>query len=83
MRLDGCSRCDAVDHRFAGTPSERTQHPPPSAEMLDFCGEKNVTADVEVISIKTVNEAMERMLKSDVKYRFVIDIARTLTDESA
>ena len=51
------------------------------AEMLDFCGEKNVVSDVEVISIKTVNEAMERMVKGDVKYRFVLDIARTLRDE--
>jgi uncharacterized zinc-type alcohol dehydrogenase-like protein len=49
--------------------------------MLDFCGEKNVVSDVEVISIKTVNEALERMVKSDVKYRFVLDIARTLKDE--
>jgi uncharacterized zinc-type alcohol dehydrogenase-like protein len=44
-------------------------------EMLDFCGEHNVTADVEVIPIQQINEAYERMLKSDVKYRFVIDMA--------
>jgi alcohol dehydrogenase (NADP+) len=44
-------------------------------EMLDFCGKHNVTADVEVIPIQKVNEAYERMLKSDVKYRFSIDMA--------
>ena len=44
-------------------------------EMLDFCGEHNITADVEVISIQQVNEAYERLLKSDVKYRFCIDMA--------
>jgi uncharacterized zinc-type alcohol dehydrogenase-like protein len=50
-------------------------------EMLDFCGEHNITADVEVISIQQVNEAYERMLKSDVKYRFCIDMA-SLKSES-
>src|SRR5438309_1487265 len=44
-------------------------------EMLDFCGEHNLTADVEVIPIQKVNEAYERLLKSDVKYRFSIDMA--------
>ena len=44
-------------------------------DMLDFCGEHNITADVEVIPIQKVNEAYERMLKSDVKYRFSIDMA--------
>ena len=44
-------------------------------EMLDFCGKHNVTADVEVIPIQKVNEAYERLLKSDVKYRFAIDMA--------
>lgn len=44
-------------------------------EMLDFCGAHNITADVEVIPIQKVNEAYERMLKSDVKYRFSIDMA--------
>ncbi len=43
-------------------------------EMLDFCGEHGITADVEVIKIQDINEAYERMLKSDVKYRFVIDM---------
>jgi alcohol dehydrogenase (NADP+) len=44
-------------------------------EMLDFCGRNNVTCDVEVIPIQKVNEAFERLLKSDVKYRFSIDMA--------
>ena len=44
-------------------------------EMLDFCAEKNITADIELIDIKDVNTAFDRMEKSDVKYRFVIDMA--------
>lgn len=44
-------------------------------EMLDFCAENNITADVEVIKIQDINEAFERMIKNDVKYRFVIDMA--------
>ena len=44
-------------------------------EMLDFCGKHNITADVEVIPIQKINEAYERLLKSDVKYRFSIDMA--------
>jgi uncharacterized zinc-type alcohol dehydrogenase-like protein len=44
-------------------------------EMLDFCGEHNITSDVEVIAIQQVNEAYERLLKADVKYRFSIDMA--------
>ena len=44
-------------------------------EMLDFCGQHGITADVEVIPIQKVNEAYERLLKSDVKYRFSIDMA--------
>jgi len=43
--------------------------------MLDFCGEHGITSDIEVIKIQSINEAFERMLKSDVKYRFVIDMA--------
>jgi uncharacterized zinc-type alcohol dehydrogenase-like protein len=48
---------------------------PETQEMLDFCGRHNLTADVEVIPIQKVNEAYERLLKSDVKYRFSIDMA--------
>ncbi len=44
-------------------------------EMLDFCAERGITCDIEMISIDKINEAYERMLKSDVKYRFVIDLA--------
>ncbi|CAE6906022.1 Aldehyde reductase YahK [Paraburkholderia nemoris] len=43
-------------------------------EMLDFCGEHGITADIELIPMEQINDAYERMLKSDVKYRFVIDI---------
>ena len=44
-------------------------------KMLEFCGQHNITADVEVINIQQVNEAYERLLKQDVKYRFSIDMA--------
>ncbi len=44
-------------------------------EMLDFCGKHNITCDIEVIPMEKVNEAYERVLKSDVRYRFVIDMA--------
>jgi uncharacterized zinc-type alcohol dehydrogenase-like protein len=43
-------------------------------EMLDYCAENNIVADVEMIAIQQINEAYERMLKNDVKYRFVIDM---------
>jgi uncharacterized zinc-type alcohol dehydrogenase-like protein len=44
-------------------------------EMLDFCGKHNITSDVEMIAIQQINEAYERLLKADVKYRFSIDMA--------
>ena len=44
-------------------------------ELLDFCGKHGITSDIEVIKIQDINEAYKRMLKSDVKYRFVIDMA--------
>jgi uncharacterized zinc-type alcohol dehydrogenase-like protein len=44
-------------------------------EMLDFCGKHNIVSEIEIIKIQDINEAYERMLKSDVKYRFVIDMA--------
>ncbi|NBT96981.1 MAG: NAD(P)-dependent alcohol dehydrogenase, partial [Methylocystaceae bacterium] len=44
-------------------------------EMLDFCADKGITCDIELIPIQKINEAYERMLNSDVKYRFVIDMA--------
>ena len=48
---------------------------PETQEMLDFCGKNNITSDIEIIPMQKINEAYERMLKSDVKYRFVIDMA--------
>lgn len=48
---------------------------PETQEMLDYCAEHNITSDVEVINMNYINEAYERMLKNDVKYRFVIDLA--------
>ncbi len=44
-------------------------------EMLDYCASREIAADVEVIPIQKINEAYERMLKNDVHYRFVIDLA--------
>ena len=44
-------------------------------EMLDFCAEHNIMSDVEIIPMADINEAYDRMMKSDVKYRFVIDMA--------
>ena len=44
-------------------------------DMLNFCGEHGITADVEVIPIQKINEAYDRLVKSDVKYRFVVDMA--------
>jgi uncharacterized zinc-type alcohol dehydrogenase-like protein len=44
-------------------------------EMLDFCGEHNIVSEIEIIKMQEINEAYERMIKSDVKYRFVIDMA--------
>jgi uncharacterized zinc-type alcohol dehydrogenase-like protein len=46
---------------------------PETQEMLDFCAEHGITADIETIPANQINEAYERMLKGDVKYRFVID----------
>jgi uncharacterized zinc-type alcohol dehydrogenase-like protein len=48
---------------------------PETQEMLDFCGKHNLTCDIEMIRMDQINGAYERMLKSDVKYRFVIDMA--------
>ena len=47
---------------------------PETQEMLDYCAEHNIVSDVEVIAMKDINEAYERMLKGDVRYRFVIDM---------
>jgi uncharacterized zinc-type alcohol dehydrogenase-like protein len=48
---------------------------PETQEMLDYCAEHNIVSDVEVIPMQEINEAYERMLKGDVRYRFVIDMA--------
>jgi uncharacterized zinc-type alcohol dehydrogenase-like protein len=48
---------------------------PETQEMLDYCAEHNIISDVEIINIKDINSAYERMLKGDVRYRFVIDMA--------
>jgi uncharacterized zinc-type alcohol dehydrogenase-like protein len=48
---------------------------PETQEMLDFCGEHGITSDIEIIPMQQINEAYERMLRSDVRYRFVIDMA--------
>ena len=58
----------AISGSFIGGIAETQQ-------MLDFCGEHGIVSDVEIIAIQQINEAYERMLKSDVKYRFVIDMA--------
>lgn len=50
-------------------------------EMIDFAAKNNITADVEVIPIDYINTAMDRLLKSDVKYRFVIDVGNSLKPE--
>jgi len=52
-------------------------------EMLDFCGRHGIVSDVEVVPIQYINEAYERMLRSDVKYRFVIDMASLAKDAAA
>ncbi|MHC5750453.1 MAG: hypothetical protein ACYTXF_07365 [Nostoc sp.] len=61
------ARCNLSGSNIGGIPETQ--------EMLDFCGEHNITADVEVIPIQKVNQAYDRLLKSDVKYRFCIDMA--------
>ena len=48
---------------------------PETQEMLDYCARHEIGADVEVIPIQKVNEAYERMIRNDVRYRFVIDVA--------
>ncbi len=58
--------------QLAGTSIGGTRE---TQEMLDFCAEHHITADVELIQMEQINETYERLLKSDVKYRFVIDMA--------
>lgn len=47
-------------------------------EMMDLCGKYKITSDIEVIKPEDINHAMDRLLKSDVRYRFVIDIAQNI-----
>lgn len=49
-------------------------------EMLDFCGKHGIAADIELICMEDVNTAMERLAKSDVRYRFVIDVGNSLAN---
>lgn len=56
---------------------------PETQEMLDFCAKHGITCDVEMINIQEINQAYTRMLKSDVKYRFVIDMKSIETEEQA
>ena len=48
---------------------------PETQEMLDYCAEHNIVSDIEMINIQDIDKAYERMLKGDVRYRFVIDMA--------
>jgi uncharacterized zinc-type alcohol dehydrogenase-like protein len=48
---------------------------PETQEMLDYCAEHNIVSDIEIIDIKNIHPAYERMVKGDVRYRFVIDMA--------
>src|SRR5258706_11139411 len=59
-------------HRLAGSAIGGIRE---TQEMLDFCAEHGITSDIELIKIQDINQAYERLAKSDVKYRFVIDIA--------
>ena len=50
-------------------------------EMMNFCGEHNIIPDTELIHIQNINEAYQRVMKSDVKYRFVIDMSSLKSEE--
>jgi alcohol dehydrogenase (NADP+) len=52
-------------------------------EMLDFCAERGIVSDIEVIPIQTINEAWARLLRQDVKYRFVIDMESLQSEVAA
>lgn len=47
--------------------------------MLDFCGKHNITSDIELIKMDYINTAFERLAKSDVRYRFVVDVGNSLS----
>jgi uncharacterized zinc-type alcohol dehydrogenase-like protein len=65
-------------HRLAGSVIGGI---PETQEMLDFCAERGIVSDVELIPIERVNEAYERTLQSDVRYRFVIDLGSLRGDQ--
>jgi uncharacterized zinc-type alcohol dehydrogenase-like protein len=67
--------CVQPDHAAANLSGSLIGGIAETQEMLDFCGQHNVMCDIELIRMQQINEAYERMLKSDVKYRFVIDMA--------
>ena len=48
---------------------------PETQEMLNYCAEHNIVCDIEIIAMKDINDAYEKILKADVRYRFVIDMA--------
>lgn len=81
MTLVGAPEKPTPLHSFSLIPMRRTLAGsmiggiPETQEMLDFCGQHGLTADIEIIPMDGVNAAYERMLKSDVKYRFVIDMS--------
>ena len=50
---------------------------PETQEMLDFCAERGIVCDIEMIKMQQINEAYDRMLKSNVKYRFVVDVQKS------
>ena len=49
---------------------------PETQEMLDFCAEHGIASEIEIIGLAQINEAYDRLLRNDVKYRFVVDMAR-------
>ena len=82
-RLPGPAGADAQlrapGHGAQGGGGFAHRRHPETQELLDFCGEHGITSDVEVINIQEINAAFARVLKSDVKYRFVIDMASLKT----
>ena len=71
-RISACLNSASKRRRIAGSLIGGIRE---TQEMLDFCAERGIVSDVEVIPIQRINEAYERLLRSDVKYRFVIDLA--------
>jgi hypothetical protein len=74
-RTPGTLATDARRAASSGSSASSGSGGSETQEMLDFCGEHEITADVEVIPIQKVNEAYGRLLRSDVKYRFCVDMA--------